>query len=147
MEVKKYIDAIIETKDTDKMMKLGCMFEDLMHHLKKCNEQEYIEYKICLYEILNGEKLTEEKAGDWIRSMRPYGMKWTIEQSTEAMKEYKYDCDKVDFWAMMNAMYNDYKELFDENVETYAKLSYLFIKDEDALPNKTYKYWKEITKK
>ena len=102
---------------------------------------------MALYELLNGQKLTEEKAGEWIRSMRPFGMRWSFEQTNEVLKENKLEIDKVDFWAMMNAMYNDYHDIFQDNTETYVNLAKDFICDEDAEPNKTYIYWKNIAKK
>ena len=109
--------------------------------------QRFQKLRMELYELLNGQKLTEDKAGEWIRSMRPLGMHWTLEQTNEVHKEHKLEVDKIDFWAMMNAMYNDYHDIFQDNVETYISLAKDFICDEDAEPNKTYIYWKNIAKK
>lgn len=147
MEVRHYIKLLGESKDNAKMDKLGDMFADLVCYLQTTNPAKYCEYKMALYELLNGQKLTEEKAGEWIRSMRPFGMRWSFEQTNEILKENKLEIDKIDFWAMMNAMYNDYHDIFQDNTETYVHLAKDFICDEDAEPNKTYIYWKNIAKK
>lgn len=147
MEIRYYIKMLGETKDTDKMNKLGDMLAEIVCDFKNSHPDMYCKYKMELYELLNGQKLTEEKAGEWIRSMRPFGMHWTLEQTNEVYKEHKLEIDKIDFWAMMNAMYNDYHDIFQDNVETYISLAKDFICDEDAEPNKTYIYWKNIAKK
>ena len=147
MEIRHYIKMLEETKDNEKMNKLGDMFADLVCYLQNINPEKYCEYKMALYELLNGQKLTEEKAGEWIRSMRPFGMRWSFEQTNEVLKENKLEIDEIDFWAMMNAMYNDYHDIFQDNTETYVNLAKDFICDEDAEPNKTYIYWKNIAKK
>jgi hypothetical protein len=136
-----------ETKDTNKMNRLGDMLAEIICDFKNSHPDMYYKYKMELYELLNGQKLTEDKAGEWIRSMRPLGMHWTLEQTNEVHKEHKLEIDKIDFWAMMNAMYNDYHDIFQDNVETYISLAKDFICDEDAEPNKTYIYWKNIAKK
>jgi hypothetical protein len=136
-----------ETKDTNKMNRLGDMLAEIICDFKNSHPDMYYKYKMELYELLNGQQLTEDKAGEWIRSMRPLGMHWTLEQTNEVHKEHKLEVDKIDFWAMMNAMYNDYHDIFQDNVETYISLAKDFICDEDAEPNKTYIYWKNIAKK
>lgn len=50
----------------------------------------------------------------------------------------------VDFWVVMNMAWNDYKEVFEDNVEMYAKFSEAFIKDEDAVKSKVYDYFMNI---
>lgn len=52
----------------------------------------------------------------------------------------------IDFWVVMNSAYNDYRDIFKENIEIYAKWSYAFIKDEDADEGKVFKYFTTIPK-
>ena len=145
--VKQYLEKIGESKDQEKMKKLGEMFEELMAKLKEGHLEMYKEYKMCLYEMAYGYMLTEEMAQNWIYSMKPFGMKWNLEQIKSVIEEQKLSVEPIDFWAIMNAMYNDYNELFGEEVNTYVKLSIDFLKDEDAKPNKVYNYWKYIVMK
>jgi hypothetical protein len=44
----------------------------------------------------------------------------------------------------MNSAYNDYNDLFKDNIEYYAKFSKDFIKDEDAKEDKVYYYFSMI---
>lgn len=145
--VKQYLEKIGESKDQEKMKKLGKMFEELMAKLKEGHLEMYKEYKMCLYEMAYGYILTEEMAQDWIYSMKPFGMKWNLEQIKSVIEEQKLSVEPIDFWAIMNAMYNDYNELFGEEVNTYVKLSIDFLRDEDAKPNKVYNYWKYVVMK
>lgn len=46
----------------------------------------------------------------------------------------------------MNSAYNDYHELFDEDVDKYAMYSKLFIKDTDPKEGKVYIYFMNISK-
>ena len=145
--VKQYLEKRGESKDQEKMKKLGKMFEELMSKLKEGHLEMYKDYKMCLYEMAYGYVLTEEMAQDWIYSMKPFGMKWNLEQIKGVIEEQKLSVESIDFWAIMNAMYNDYNELFGEEVNTYVKLSVDFLKDEDAKPNKVYNYWKYVVMK
>jgi hypothetical protein len=47
----------------------------------------------------------------------------------------------------MNSAYNDYNNLFEENVEWYAKFSKDFIIDPDAIDEKVYCYFMKIPRK
>lgn len=47
---------------------------------------------------------------------------------------------------VMNSAWNDYNDLFKDNVEWYAKFAYDFIKDEDAVEDKVYYYFTMIPK-
>jgi hypothetical protein len=47
----------------------------------------------------------------------------------------------------MNSAYNDYHDLFAENVDYYVKYTNNFIKDEDAVDDKVYYYFTMIPKK
>lgn len=46
----------------------------------------------------------------------------------------------------MNSAYNDYKDIFTDEVDKYAMFSYAFINDEDAGKDKVYNYFTKIVK-
>jgi hypothetical protein len=46
----------------------------------------------------------------------------------------------------MNSAWNDYNDLFKDNIEYYARYSYDFIKDEDAVDDKVYYYFTMLPK-
>lgn len=145
--VKEYLEKISETKDQAKMDKLGEMFEDLMCKMKEMDNEMYKEFKMCLYEMAYGHVLSEEMAQEWIYSMKPFGMKWSFEQAKTIIGEQKLSVEPIDFWAIMNAMYNDYNGIFGEEINTYIRLTMDFLNDVDANKGKTYNYWKYIAMK
>lgn len=144
MESKSYLKKIITfDNDTKKeeMMELICdMIEDLDH-----DEHEEVERR--LYEILEGRVLTEDKARHLIEAMKPYGKKWELADTEGVRTQYGYeDIRPVDFWIVMNSAFNDYNDIFKDNVEMYAKFSRDFIKDEDAVDEKVYYYFTMLPK-
>lgn len=143
---KKYLKKIVEKGSKIDMEKLAEFMEETMDHIKECDPKLYDKIECKMYEMAYGKVLTEDMASKWIHSMKPYGMKWTKEQTDEVIRKYNLNINEIDFWAIMNAMYNDYRNIFDDNAETYIKLSRDFIKDEDAVDGKVYEYWKYITK-
>ena len=109
------------------------------------DEEKYEDLEMCLYEGAYGKVLTEEKAREIIMDMHPYGMKWTIDQTKDVQKQFGMtDMRDVDFWIVMNMAYNDYHDLFDDDVEMYMKYAKNFIKDEDAKEGKVYTYFTRI---
>jgi hypothetical protein len=146
MEVKEIVKNINDSNDAKKNSMVGALVEKLMCEVKETDKKKYQEFKSELYEAAYGQKLNEELASDWIMSMKPYGLKWNLEQTTNVLKEKNMsDISKIDFWAMMNAMYNDYFSIFEDDVEKYFQLAKEFIKDEDGAKNKVYFYWKYCT--
>lgn len=144
---KKYIAKIIEKGSKVDIEKLSDFLCETMDHIKECDRSLYDRIEIKMYEMAYGKTLTEEMASTWVHSMKPAGMKWTKIQTDELIKKYNLALNDVDFWAIMNAMYNDYYKTFDDEIETYIKLARDFIKDEDAIEGKVYEYWKCISKK
>lgn len=47
----------------------------------------------------------------------------------------------------MNMAYNDYKDIFGDKVDLYAKFSKDFILDDDAVDGKVYYYFTMVPKK
>lgn len=88
--------------------------------------------------------LTKGTAKKWVREMDPPG-KWTMEQTTQVMHRNEAECNEVDFFAAMNMMYSDYREVAQEigqdNPDFYAKLAKAFLCDEDAAEGKLVKYY------
>ena len=146
MKIKKYIEKIVENGTTEDMEKLSDMLVDLVYDLKKYDEEKAKKYKMCLYEIAYGKILSEEMAQEIIENMKPDGEYWTLEQTTSVKNQYGFkNIRDIDFWVVMNSAYNDFKDIFEDNVEMYAKWSYNFITDIDAKENKVFNYFTEIT--
>lgn len=142
MEIKKYVSKIMSSDNNDKKDELINFISHIIEHSNAIDKEE-IERK--LYEMSEGKVLNEEKAKGLIEDMKPYGMKWTLEDTEGVRKQYGYENIRpVDFWIVMNSAYNDYNDLFNDNVEYYAKFSKDFICDEDAKEDKVYYYFSMI---
>ena len=140
MKTREYIQKIL-TDDTknEQMINLIC---EMMEDLKERDEKEY---KRRIYEVSEGRVLNEDKARYLIERMRPFGKKWELNETEDVRNAYGYnDLRPVDFWITMNSAFNDYNDLFKDNVEWYAKFSRDFIKDEDAVDDKVYYYFSMI---
>lgn len=97
-------------------------------------------------------KMDKETAEKWVRSMYSdsghHGEKWTYEQTKQVMNQKDIHCDPAEFYAAMNAMYNDYSELakkFGVNtVDFYAEMAKAFLEDPDAAPDKLERYYRYV---
>ena len=144
---KIYIDRIINSNDPKKMKELENVMIDTITYLKTLDPEEYEDIECELYEISEGKVLNEEKAKCIIENMKPYGMKWQLSETEQIRKENGLtNIRPVDFWIVMNSAYNDYKELFDDNLDMYVKFAKLFIMDKDGKDDKVYLYFMSIPK-
>ena len=146
-EIKNYIEKIITSADEKKFKEMTEYVECL---LEKIDRNDVEEMERWLYEISEGKILNEQRAGELISAMKPFGKKWEL-ADTEGVRnsmgaEYA-DIRPVDFWIVMNSAYNDYNDLFKEDVSLYARYAKDFIKDEDAVEDKIYYYYSMIPKK
>lgn len=104
--------------------------------------------------------LDEETADAWVRSMKnedgshPYGGRWTQEELMPMAQKFgiKQGTEKfLEFWVMTNAFYSDFSEVAKKNnitsPEFYGMLALAWMKDKDALPDKTARYYKYLVKK
>lgn len=93
-------------------------------------------------EWLIGDVLTEKMAKEIISNMRPYGQKFSIEDSREIQDRFGMNNIRdIDYWIVLNMSYNDYRDLFNDNVEMYAMFTRDFIEDEDGKQGKVFKYF------
>lgn len=69
-------------------------------------------------------------------------MRWSIEETENLQRQRGIeDISKADFFVVINSAYNDYKDIFGEDLEGYIRFTIDFIKDEDAKPNKVFDYF------
>lgn len=144
--IRKYIDKIADNGKIEDMKELGDMLSEVIYEMKDVHPEEYHEYKMELYEMAYGKKINEETAEKWIKEMKPIGMHWTKEETTNAMQSLGYNVDTTDFFVVANMMYNDYYDLAKEDETLALKLAYDWLRDEDAKEDKLYCYWKHIVK-
>lgn len=145
MQIRKYIDKIGEKKSPEDMQELGDMLADIIYMTKESHPEIYEKYKMKLYVMAYGKVLTEDMAKDIVHNMKPSGEHWSIDQTNEVKKQYGLNnISDVDFYAVMNMAWNDYKDVFGDDLETYVKYSKAFIEDEDAKKGKVFIYFTKI---
>lgn len=145
LNVKKMIEKIVDNGDTEEMHELSNILEDVMNNIQEYDMEKYKEYEMCLYKMAYGDNFTPEMAQDIVSNMQPFGEHWKMEQTKQIQNEYSMqDINPIDFYIVMNSAYNDYKELFRDNLEMYVVYSQLFIEDEDAKKDKVFLYFTKI---
>ena len=144
MDIEEYIEIIVDNGKIEDMEELSDMLEDTMEIIKDYDEKCYKEFEMKLYKMAYGDHLNKSMAQDIVNKMRPYGMRWNIEE-TESMQRQRglEDIPKADFFVVINSAYNDYKDIFGEDLEGYIRFTIDFIKDEDAKEGKVFKYFVE----
>ena len=146
-EIKGYIRKIVDDGDQQEMEELSDIFDEVVYVIKKYNENLFDEYKIILYRMAYGDRLNQEMAEDIVRKMRPYQMRWSLQETKQIQNDYDLNnINDLDFFVVINSAYNDYKDLFGDNIEMYARFTKDFIEDEDAKDGKVFKYFSIISK-
>ena len=145
MEIEDYIEKIVDNGKVEDMKELSDILEDTMEIINKYDEQCYKEMEMKLYKMAYGNVLSRKMAENIVHKMRPSGMRWTFEETKDLQRQYGVDnINDVDFFIVMNSAFNDYRDLFQNNVEDYIKFTIDFIEDEDAKQDKTFLYYTTI---
>ena len=147
MDIEEIIQIIIDNGNIEDMHKLSDMLEDTMEIIHEYDEECYKKYEMELYKMAYGEKLNKQMAEEIVQKMQPYGMHWTIQQTSQLQQQYGINNVRdIDFFVVMNSAYNDYYNVFEDNIEKYIKFSLDFIQDEDAKEGKVFVYFTTIPK-
>ena len=144
--IRKYIEKIGEKRNVEDMEKLGDILSDIIYETKEAHPELYEKYKLELYEMAYGKKISEEMGEKWVKEMQPVGLHWTMEETTNAMQSLGYSFNTVDFFIVANMMYNDYFDLVKDDETLALKLAKDWLDDKDAKEDKLYCYWKYIIK-
>jgi hypothetical protein len=144
LDIEEYIERIVDNGKIEDMETLSDLLEDTLEIIKDYDKECYKEMEMKLYKMAYGSHLNKSMAQDIVNKMRPYGMRWNIEE-TESMQKQRglEDIPKADFFVVINSAYNDYKDIFGEDLEGYIRFTIDFIKDEDAKEGKVFKYFVE----
>lgn len=100
-----------------------------------------------LYEHAYGKVISSDIAHKWVNSMKPVGEHWSLEETTQAMRNLGYSLDDLSFYVVANMMYNDYRDLVASDDVLALRLAKDWLDDEDAKDCKLYEYWKHIIRK
>lgn len=99
--------------------------------------------------------MTKEMADEWTHGMKnedgTKGLHWTMEQIKQVMAQKGIECDPLEMFAIMNALYSDYcavlKKYGMNKADVYADLACAWLNDKDAVKNKASAYYEHIVKK
>lgn len=148
IDLDEMIEKIIDNGNLDDMQTLSELLEDTMEIIKDYDKDCYKEMEMKLYKMAYGCNLNREMADEIVRNMQPNGMRWSIDETRNLQNQYGLGHIKdTDFYVVMNSAYNDYRDLFNDNVEDYMKFTLDFIQDEDAVNDKVFVYFTTIPRK
>lgn len=140
--IERYIRKIVNDGDRREMEELSDILVEVVDIIKKYDEDCYDEYKKKLYKMAYGNQINEDVAKEIVREMKPAGQRWSINETEQMQRDYGMDnIDPVSFYLVMNQGFNDYRDVFGDNLDTYIRYTEAFICDEDAKPNKVLNYF------
>ena len=145
MDIEEYIERIVDNGKIEDMQELSDMLEDTMEIIKDYDKECYKEMEMKLYKMAYGSHLNKSMAEEIVNKMRPYGERWSFEETRNLQRQRGInDIDECEFYVVINSAYNDYKDLFNEDLESYIRFTIDFIKDEDAKQDKVFLYYTTI---
>ena len=145
MNIEKCIKKIVNNGRVEDMEELSEILEESIHHLKQCDTNLYKKLEMRLYKMAYGSKLSLDMAEEIVSNMRPYHTRWNYDETRDIQDQYGVNnIDSIDFFVVLNSAYNDYRDLFNENLENYIKFTIDFIEDEDAKQDKVFLYFTQI---
>ncbi len=145
MDIEEYIEKIVDNGKIEDMQELSDMLENTMEIIKDYDKECYKEFEMKLYKMAYGNHLNKSMAEEIVHKMHPYGEKFTFEETRNLQRQRGInDIDEVEFYIVINSAYNDYKDLFNEDLESYIRFTIDFIKDEDAKEDKVFLYYTTI---
>lgn len=145
--IKRMIEKIVDDGSVEEMHELSNVLQDTMEIVKDYSPEKYKEYEMYLYKMAYGCNLSQDMGEEIVSKMQPYGEKWSMEETRQIQEEYGLQhLNPIDFYVVINSAYNDYKELFRDNVDMYIKFTQLFMEDEDAKKDKVFLYFMNIPK-
>ena len=147
MDIEEYIQEIVDKGKQEDMVKLSDILEELLKKLKYYDAICYKKYETELYKMAYGNSLNKKLAKEIVSKMQPYAEKWTLEETKQLQNQYRIDdVNEIDFYVVINSAYNDYNDIFGDNIEMYVRFADDFINDEDAKKDKVFTYFTTIPK-
>jgi len=145
MDIEEYIEKIVDNGRIEDMEELSDMLEDAMEVIERYDRECYKEMEIKLYKMAYGSHLNKAMAEEIVNKMRPYNERWKYDEVKRIQEERGLNnISTPDFYSTMNMAYNDYYNIFDEDIESYIRFTIDFIEDEDAKEGKVFLYFTTI---
>lgn len=147
IDLEEMIEKIIDNGNLEDMQTLSELLEDTLEIIKNYDKECYKEFEMKLYVLAYGNHLNKSIAEEIVSKMQPYGQRWNIEETRQVQQEYGLDyIREIDFYIVMNQGFNDFRDIFNDNIDLYVKYTRDFIEDEDAKEGKVFLYFVNIPK-
>jgi len=145
MDIEEIIQKIVDNGRLEDMKELSDMLEDTLEIIEKYDKECYDKYLMQLYKMAYGTTFTRQMAEQIVSKMRPFGQRWSLEEIQRFQDEFGIDNVRTtDFYIVANSAYNDFRDLFGDDIEKYIKFTMDFIQDEDAKIDKVFLYYTTI---
>lgn len=145
MDIEEIIQTIVDNGKIEDMHTLSDILEYILEEIEKYDKECYDKYVMELYKMAYGNVLNRQMAEEIVSKMRPFGKRWDIEETQQIQNQYGLNnIRSVDFFIVMNSSFNDFRNIFEDDIEKYIKFSVDFIQDEDAKPDKVFLYYTTI---
>lgn len=145
MDIEEIIQRIVDNGRLEDMKELSDMLEDTLEIIEKYDKECYDKYLMQLYKMAYGTTFTRQMAEQIVSKMRPFGQRWSLEEIQRFQDEFGIDNVRTtDFYIVANSAYNDFRDLFGDDIEKYIKFTMDFIQDEDAKIDKVFLYYTTI---
>lgn len=140
----KYKELALRAIDNDAGEEAWVLADEFICEVAQREPRMYEEF-ICRLEKL-AYRISKEKAEMIVKSMQPKGQYWNFQQVKEFAKEHGVTGDWIDWYLVMNMVYNDYCDTaklynLQNDPEFFFSLARDFIEDPDARPLKVEKYF------
>lgn len=150
-EIKEMIQKIVDDGDRHEMEELSDILEEIICLIKEYDENIFKKYKLQIYEMAYGKRLTDNMKRQWVEQMKP-SAKWNEEEIREIVNNYGTDIPVLSVYVIMNMFYSDMRKTFgsaedEESIERYIQGANDWYYDSDATNTeeaKLYCYWKYI---
>ena len=145
MDIDNIIQKIIDNGRIEDMKELSNMLQEGMQIIKNYDEDCYKKFEMKLYKMAYGNVLSPEMAEKIVAKMRPYGKRWSLEETRQIQQQRGINnISSINFFVVLNSAYNDYNDIFRDNLEDYIRFTIDFIQDEDAKNGKVFRYFTQI---
>lgn len=143
MDLREISDAVYAGKSVEKKQAMDLVYYELADFMKDNFPEKYRDFVKQAEQV--AYQIEPEEAAQIVRSMIPYGQRWSRDDIAEYIQEKGIGGHVTDYYLVMNMMVNDYsrtaKTIGQDDAEFYFNLAYDFINDEDGKPDKIARYF------
>ena len=140
---KVTIKKVIDSNDVNKLKDIAYETIKILDCLEEKDEELYAKFELDIYEIINGKKISEDIALQWVENMQPKGMYYSIDETNNVLRQKNWNLDSIDFFVVANMIKNDYYDTISDD-ELIYQVAKDWLLDKDVKEHKLYNYYKYI---